>query len=208
MSQQPQAIILEHSTIIIYKIKEKFGEKKITIETIDVIVKESIELVEKFRYSGADKREHVIAIVRAVIIDLVDDPEEERILLEIIDKKILEKIVDLIILASKGELDINNKTTQKNCGSYIKTTFIILVDAILHVINKCTRKPASSPLSPTSSSSSNVEEMSDIIIQFEKTKNQKLQPLPAETPAETPEPSETLEPLEPLETPPTSPTSK
>ena len=76
MSEQIESTIKEHTLIIITKLKAKFGEKKITIETVDLIIKECIELVEKLKYSGPGKKEHVVAIVKAVIIDLVEDPDE------------------------------------------------------------------------------------------------------------------------------------
>jgi len=176
MSQETQSSIKEDKLIIITKLKEKFTEKKITLDTIDLIIKESIELVEKLKYSGAGKKEYVVAIVKAVIIDLVEDPDEEKLLLEIIDKKLLEKIIDLIILASKGKLDINNKKSQERIISFIKTTLLLLIDLIIQLVNKCKKKPRASEISITSGTSKNADDMSIIIDDLEKSSNKKIEP--------------------------------
>ena len=176
MSRETESTIKEHTLIIITRLKEKFGEKKITLETIDLIIKECIELVEKLKYSGPGKKEHVVAIVKAVIIDLVEDPDEERLLLEIIDKKLLEKIIDLIILASKGKLDINNKKSQEKIISFIKTTLLLLIDLIIQLVNKCKKKSTTSEISITSGTSKNADEMSTIIDDLEKSSNKKIEP--------------------------------
>jgi len=176
MSQEIESTIKEHKSILIGKLKENFGDKKITLETIDLIIKECIELVEKLKYSGAGKKEHVVAIVKAVIIDLVEDPDEERLLLEIIDKKILEKIIDLIISASKGKIDINNKKTQEKIVTLVKKMLLFLVDLIIQLINKCKKKSRTSEISTTSATSKNADEMSIIIDNLEKSSNEKIEP--------------------------------
>ena len=176
MSEQIELTIKEHTSIIIGKLKQQFGEKKITLDMIDLIIKECIELVEKLKYSGAGKKEYVVAIVKAVIIDLVEDPDEERLLLEIIDKKLLEKIIDLIVSASKGKIDINNKKTQEKILSVVKKLLLFLVDLIIQLINKYKKKPKTSEVATTSETSKNADEMSIIIDNLENSSNEKIKP--------------------------------
>ena len=99
----------------IYDLKTKWGETKISAATIHLVLKECMELVENFDCSGAEKKEHVITIVKELVKDLVENDTEESIILELIEKKVLENTMNLIILASKGKLNINNKkNTNKN----------------------------------------------------------------------------------------------
>ena len=119
----------------IFELKERFGETRITAETIHIVVKEVIELVENFSCTGAEKKEYVITIVKALVNDLVDNDEEKRIILEMIEKKILENTIDLIILATKGELNINNKKTQKKVILCCKSFIPILIDTVMHFLN-------------------------------------------------------------------------
>ena len=119
----------------IYELKQKFGETRITANTIHVLLREVIELVEHYSCPGSEKREHVVTIVKALVTDLVDNDEEKRIILEMIDKKILENTIDLIILATKGKLNINNKQTQKKVASCCKSFIPILIDTVIHIVN-------------------------------------------------------------------------
>ena len=116
-------------------LKQRFGETRITANTIHLILKEVIELVDHFLCPGSEKKEHVITIVKALANDLVDNVHEKRIILEMIDKRILENTVDLIILATKGELNINNKKTQKKITSCCKSFIPIVIDTVIHIIN-------------------------------------------------------------------------
>ena len=120
----------------IYDLKQRFGETRITANTIHLILKEVIELVDHFLCPGSEKKEHVITIVKALTNDLVDNVHEKRIILEMIDKRILENAVDLIILATKGELNINNKKTQKKITSCCKSFIPMVIDTVIHIINE------------------------------------------------------------------------
>ena len=127
-----QITVLVANTI--YDLKQKFGETRITADTIHIVIKEVIELVEKFVISGSEKKKHVIVIVKSLVEDLVDDENEKRIITEMIDKKILENTIDLIILATKGQLDINNKKTKTTLISCFKTSIPLTIDTIVHFV--------------------------------------------------------------------------
>ena len=53
----------------IHDLKTKWGETKITAGTIHLVLKECMELVEKFNCPGSEKKEHVITIVKEVVKD-------------------------------------------------------------------------------------------------------------------------------------------
>ena len=131
--EDPQ--IKEVIATTIFNLKKKFGETKITLATINLVIKDTMELVEHFSCPGKEKKKHVVNIVKALIIDLVEDVEEERILLEFIDKNILESTIDLIISATKGEFNFNNKKTQKKVASCTKSLIPIIIDTIMLIIN-------------------------------------------------------------------------
>ena len=124
----------------IHDLKTKWGETKITTGTIHLVLKECMELVENFDCSGAEKKEHVVTIIKEVVKDLVENDEEERIILALIEKKVLENTIDLIISASKGNFNINNKKTQRKIFSCLKTAVPIIIDIVKHIINAC-KKP-------------------------------------------------------------------
>lgn len=146
---------------VINELKTKWGEDKITLGTIHLVLKEGMELVEKLDCPGSEKKEHVITVVKAVVIDLVDDENDERIILELIDKKVLENTMDLIVMATKGELNLNKPETQKkllSCGKTFLPILISIVKRIISIIknskkskkksNKSTLEPIPRPDTP------------------------------------------------------------
>ena len=137
--------------IMIDKLKIKLVEEKITIETINLVLKEAMQIVDKTDLPGSQKREHVLTIVRAVVKDLVENEFDERLILELIDKKVLGNTIDLIIEASKGNLDINNKDTQKKIKSCTSTFIPILINGIIRIFSlvKSKKQKISKPKSTT-----------------------------------------------------------
>lgn len=167
MSTPKEEEIKEQKIIIIHKLKEKFGETKINTETIIIILKECMELVEKFKYSGSDKKEHVISIVKTLILELVDDPIQKKILLDIIEQQILDNMIDLVIMASKGELNLNNIKIKKKVESCTKTTIIIIIDGIINLLNKCLSRTQQKERQEQQQP--NVDKMTDLINNLEKS---------------------------------------
>ena len=60
-----------------------------------------MELVEKFDCSGEKKKEYVVTIIKTLVTDLVENETDKRIILEFIDKKVLENTIDLIVASIK-----------------------------------------------------------------------------------------------------------
>jgi hypothetical protein len=149
----------ETITKLITEVKENWKEKKITIETVHLALKEAMELVERFNCSGEKKKEYVVAITRTLVTDLVENETDKRIILEFIDKKILENTIDLIVQASKGEFNINNKKTQKKIISCTTSCIPILVDIVIR-ISKAVRNSRR----PNTSTSSTVTKVADMEI--------------------------------------------
>ena len=79
---------------IITELKSTWKEKQITIETIHLLLKDSMELVDKFNCPGIEKKQHVKSIVRTVVIELIENPDHEKVIIDIIDKDILGNTID------------------------------------------------------------------------------------------------------------------
>jgi DNA-binding ferritin-like protein (Dps family) len=82
----------------IVEIKSRLGETKIKAETINEILKDTIEIVEKLDVKGDEKREIAVKVIKNLVDDLVDDNDEKKLINDMIDKKILSSTIDLIIL--------------------------------------------------------------------------------------------------------------
>ena len=131
---------------IITELKTRWKEKLITIETFHLLLKETMELVDKFNCPGIEKKQHVKSIVRIVVIELIENPDHEKVIIDIIDKDILGNTIDLIILASQGKLNLKNKKTQNQLLSCFKTIIYNVINIVKSKKNKPTPTPV--PVEP------------------------------------------------------------
>jgi hypothetical protein len=130
----------ENSELIITlvsSLKPRIGLDKLTTNTIHIVLKEAMEFVEELNIPGSEKRDNVLRVVKVLVEDLVDNENEKQLILDIIENNVLENTMDLIIKASKGEININNKTTQKQ----LTRCFTVGLRIIASFVTACTKKP-------------------------------------------------------------------
>jgi hypothetical protein len=89
-------------------LKSKMGDKEIDAQTIMFVLKSAMEVVETTKAKGIEQRDLTIKLVRQIVIDAPISDDKEKLLLDMIDQGILANTIDLVIKASKGELDIND----------------------------------------------------------------------------------------------------
>jgi hypothetical protein len=88
-------------------LNEKIGDMEINAQTIITVTKFSMEVVEATKLKGAAQKELAISLVRQVIVEAPISDEKEKLLLDMIDQGILANTIELVVAASKGNLDIN-----------------------------------------------------------------------------------------------------
>jgi hypothetical protein len=131
---------VENSELIVSlvsSVKERVGLEKLTTKTIHIVLKEAMELVEELNIPGSEKRDNVLRVVKVLVEDLVNNGTEKQLILDIIENNVLENTMDLIIKASKGEININNKTTQKQ----LTGCFTAVLRIIASLVTICAKKP-------------------------------------------------------------------
>lgn len=121
---------------IVIKLKEKFEIEKIKSDTIHILIKETLELVEEIKVNGSEKKEIVIAIIKELINDLVEDEKDKELINEMLNKEIISNTIDLIILASKGKLNLNNEESRETIINYFKNIGPLLLEIIKHILKK------------------------------------------------------------------------
>ena len=80
----------------------------ITADTVISVLKLSMECAESTDLKGAEKKDLAIKLVRQVIIDAPISDEKEKLLLDMVDNNVLHNMVDLVIDASQGKLNIDS----------------------------------------------------------------------------------------------------
>ena len=88
------------------KLKVKVSAITIRSSTLHLIIKYVMELVEQTPLKGSEQKEMALKLIRALIVDFTD-AEDERVLLQLLDDGTIGNMIDLIVDATKGRLDIN-----------------------------------------------------------------------------------------------------
>ena len=70
-------------------------------------MKYSMEIVEASEAKGEEQKELVEKLVKQVVVDAPIDDEKEKMLLDMIEQGILGDMADLVVSATKGEINVN-----------------------------------------------------------------------------------------------------
>lgn len=122
---------------LVSSLKDRVGLDKLTSKTIHIVLKEAMELVEELNIPGSEKRDNVLRVVKVLVEDLVENGNEKQLILDIIENNVLENTMDLIIKASKGEININNRKTQNQITSCLTISLRIIGS----LVTMCKKKP-------------------------------------------------------------------
>ena len=91
-------------------IKEKASVINIRPSTLHLILKYVMEEVETTPVKGAEQKEFALKLIKELIIDLTDKEDEET-LLKLFNDGTISNMIDLIIDATKGRLNVNTSVT-------------------------------------------------------------------------------------------------
>tara|TARA_B100000795_G_scaffold122912_1_gene91526 strand:+ start:800 stop:1177 length:378 start_codon:yes stop_codon:yes gene_type:complete len=104
------------------KINEKIGDMEINTNTIIKVLKFSMECVEATQLKGDEKKNLAIKLVRMIVDEAPITESEEILLMNMIDQGILHNMVDLVVDAKSGKIDINLLVGTGCCASFLKRT--------------------------------------------------------------------------------------
>ena len=115
MSINTNEVVLKSESNSIYDntlivVKEKLSNITIRASTIHLIIKYVMETVEKTTIKGTEQKDLALRLIRALIVDLTDK-EDEKILLKLLDDGTISNMIDLIVDATRGRLNINRVVT-------------------------------------------------------------------------------------------------
>ena len=104
------------------ELKKKIEGIEVNADTVIVILKYAMEVVELSKAKGEKQRELAIKLVRKVIVDAPIGDEKEKLLLDLIDNGILANTVDLVVEASRGDVNVNNvaQVAVGSCATFLK----------------------------------------------------------------------------------------
>lgn len=107
------------------KLQSTLKERNIDVssKTITQIVKIAMEIVEATKLKGSEQKALVEKIVRKIIVDSPLEESKKSIVISMLDEGIVGDVIELVVSATKGELDINSveKVATGCCLAFLKS---------------------------------------------------------------------------------------
>ena len=69
-----------------------------------------MESIEETPIKGAEQKEMALKLIRALVVDFTDG-EDEKVLVQLLDDGTISNMIDLIVDATRGKLNINTIAT-------------------------------------------------------------------------------------------------
>jgi|TARA_B110000259_G_scaffold106092_1_gene121706 hypothetical protein len=88
------------------RLKNRLTDLAIKSTTMPLIIKYVIEIIEGTQIKGSEKKTMALKLMRTIIVDLTDG-EDEEVLTRLLDDGTISDLIELVIDASKGKLDVN-----------------------------------------------------------------------------------------------------
>lgn len=101
---------------------DKIGKLEINTQTIIVILKMAMEIVEATQLKGKAQKELCIKLVKDIVIAAPLSGSHEKLILDMIESGVLDNTIDLVIDATQGKIDINAAIGVATgcCGAFMK----------------------------------------------------------------------------------------
>ena len=87
-------------------LKKKLENVSIRPNTIHLVIKYIMELVEETPIKGVEQKEFALKVMRELFKDLTEG-EDELVLLKLLDDGSISNIIDLVVDATNGKLNVN-----------------------------------------------------------------------------------------------------
>jgi len=112
---------MKRNTIILDEILQKLNSRiehlEVCISNVIPILQHIMEIVEKTRLKGPQKKGLAISLLKGVIINSNLKNEDKEDLYNVINNGIMSDTIDLVISASNRKLKLNRKSIMKKLSS-------------------------------------------------------------------------------------------
>lgn len=101
---------------VIELVKEKISSIEITFNTMTIIIKHIMEIIERTSVKGTQQKYLALVVLRVIVDESTILEDLKTKLIELIDSGLIEETIEIIVQASLGRVDINRSVkTVKNC---------------------------------------------------------------------------------------------
>jgi hypothetical protein len=115
VNPKENVIVVNDFDKLLREVSNKIKNIGISKNTLHLFIQLVIETVEKSNVKGDKKKELAILIMRD-LVELIPQSGEKEYILELIHNGTIANMIDLVVLASRGEVNINKViNVSKNC---------------------------------------------------------------------------------------------
>jgi hypothetical protein len=105
------------------QVKSRVGVSEVTAQSLMLIVKYAMEVVELVDLKGSEQRELALRLVRRVVQDAPISDEKEQLCLDMIDSGAVGQTIDLVIDATNGHVNVNQiaRVAENCCFTFLSS---------------------------------------------------------------------------------------
>ena len=106
---------------VMNEVMEQLKNTEINMPNVMKIVKITMEVIELTKVKGEKQKDLAVKVVKKIVIGapIVDD--QKKNIIQMIDGEVLSSTIDLIVAASKGQLNINVvEKVSTGCWAFIR----------------------------------------------------------------------------------------
>jgi hypothetical protein len=105
------------------QVKARVGVSEVTAQSLMLIVKYAMEVVELVDLKGSEQRELALRLVRRVVQDAPISDEKEQLCLDMIDSGAVGQTIDLVIDATNGHVNVNQiaRVAENCCFTFLSS---------------------------------------------------------------------------------------
>lgn len=105
------------------QVKARIGVSEVTAQSLVLVVKYAMEVVELVDLKGSEQRELALRLVRRVVKDAPISDEKEKLCLDMIDSGAVGQTIDLVIDATNGHVNVNQvaRVAENCCFTFLSS---------------------------------------------------------------------------------------
>lgn len=88
-------------------LKERLGDMELTPASMTKALRVAMEIIEELPVKGIAQKELAIDLLRQLVKDSTLDEGQKKLCFDVIDSGLLSNTIDLVVSATKGELNVN-----------------------------------------------------------------------------------------------------
>ena len=116
-------VVDEMFTMALEQVKKRVGLTEINAQSLILVVKYAMEVVEMVDMKGTEQREFALRLIRRVINDADLNDDDETLCLDMLNSGAVGQTIDLVVDATNGQLNVNSavRLAESCCFTFLSS---------------------------------------------------------------------------------------